>query len=189
MSVLKMYIQMRFYSQSNTKNREMLLEISPECILQCRDGDEWLSVFTWPSRRLRRLLTVYFSCYCVAGYLWSVCCNVLSRPLSWSRPGVLNAGGFQAWGAQLYIYLCFSLVSCYREGEKKKNSGTFLPWDFHLRASVYLERVVEDNLKKKKTTQNLKFLSCWLQNERSFPFLIGTDFFHICEDMHARICV
>ena len=69
-----------------------------------------------------------------------------------------------------------------RRGEKK-NSGTFLPWDFHLRASVYLERAVEDNLKKKKkNTQNLKFLSCWLQNERSFPFLIGTDFFHICED-------
>lgn len=29
-----------------------------------------------------------------------------------------------------------------------KNSRTFLPWDFHLRGSVYLERTVEENLKK-----------------------------------------
>ena len=51
------------------REREMLPEISCEHISLCRAV--WLALcFTWPFKSPRRLL-VYFSCYCVAGYLWS----------------------------------------------------------------------------------------------------------------------
>lgn len=71
-------------------------------------------------------------------------------------------------GCIIYLFkLPFSLSS--QKGEEQ-NNGTFLLWDFHVRESPYLERVFEDDPKKKY----LKIACCKMNINSSF--LIGTVF-------------
>lgn len=51
-------------------------------------------------------------------------------------------------GAIIYLFKLQFSLSYREEGGKKKNSGTYLPWDLHLREFPYLERALEDDLKK-----------------------------------------
>lgn len=86
-------------------------------------------------------------------------------------------------GVQLYIYLSFSLVSRHRKG-KNRILEHFCRGIFTGESHLIWKEYSKTTLKK-----NTYILKCLLQNVYSFSLSTGTVFFHIFEEMLARICV